>query len=53
MILLDPRRLDPSPHAYHDERSAEVMRQTIEFFESKGKQRLLEDYYGRVVSRSA
>jgi acyl-CoA dehydrogenase len=47
MILLDPRRLDRSPHAYSDERSAEVMRQTIEFFESKGKKRLLEDYYGR------
>lgn len=44
MILLNPSRPDRS---YRDERSAEVMRQTIEFFENKGKARLLEDYYGR------
>jgi len=44
MILLDPR--NPN-RPYADERSAEVMRQTIEFFENKGKARLLEDYYGR------
>jgi len=47
MILLDPRHLDRSLHPYADERSAEVMRQTVEFFETKGKARLLEDYYGR------
>ena len=44
MILLNPTRPDRS---YHDERSAEVMRQTIEFFENKGKAHLLEDYYER------
>ena len=44
MILLNPRHLD---RPYGDERSAEVMRETVEFFESKGKTRLLEDYYER------
>ena len=44
MILLNPGNPD---RPYGDERSAEVMRQTIEFFETKGKGRLLEDYYGR------
>jgi acyl-CoA dehydrogenase len=42
MILLDPKRLD---RAYPDSRSAEIMRKTVEFFESKGKTKLLEDYY--------
>ena len=32
MILLNPAKLD---RPYSDERSAEVMRQTVEFFESK------------------
>jgi len=44
MILLDPKNLD---RAYPDERSAEIMRKTVEFFEAKGKQALLEDYYDR------
>ena len=44
MILLNPGR--PDRH-YGDARSSEVMRQTIEFFETKGKERLLEDYYDR------
>ena len=44
MILLNPNRLD---RPYGDERSAEVMRQTVQFFENKGKTRLLEDYYDR------
>ncbi|MEO2166830.1 MAG: acyl-CoA dehydrogenase, partial [bacterium] len=44
MILLNPQHLD---RPYGDERSAELMRQTIAFFEDKGKARLLEDYYGR------
>jgi acyl-CoA dehydrogenase len=44
MILLNPKHHD---RPYRDERSAEVMRETIEFFENKGKTRLLEDYYGR------
>ena len=45
MILLNPNDLAPR---YSDSRSAEVMRQTVEFFETKGKNRLLEDYYSRV-----
>jgi acyl-CoA dehydrogenase len=42
--------LNPKQHArfYPDERSREVMRKTIEFFERKGKRRLKEDYHGRV-----
>ena len=45
MILLNPHDLAAR---YSDSRSAEVMRQTVEFFETKGKNRLLEDYYSRV-----
>jgi acyl-CoA dehydrogenase len=45
MILLNPR--DPG-HAGDDERTRALMRDTVEFFETKGKQRLLEDYYDRV-----
>ena len=41
-ILLNPKRHD---RAYPDERSREVMRKTIEFFERKGKRRLKEDYH--------
>ncbi|MCP5067732.1 MAG: acyl-CoA dehydrogenase [bacterium] len=44
MILLDPKNLD---RAYPDERSSEIMRKTVDFFESKGKQKLLEDFYDR------
>ena len=44
MILLDPKNLNRS---YPDARSAEIMRKTVEFFESKGKQKLLADYYDR------
>ena len=40
MVLLDPRNLD---RFYPDERSREVMRKTVEFFEAKGKRRLKED----------
>jgi acyl-CoA dehydrogenase len=45
MILLNPKQ-----HArpYADDRSAEVMRKTIAFFETKGKDKLLADYYDRV-----
>jgi hypothetical protein len=42
MILLDPKHLD---RPYPDARSAEIMRKTVEFFEAKGKTKLLEDYY--------
>ena len=44
MILLNPRKLD---REYPDERSAEVMQQTVDFFEQKGKTQLLEDYYAQ------
>ncbi|MEE2677660.1 MAG: acyl-CoA dehydrogenase [Myxococcota bacterium] len=40
MILLDPKNHDRS---YPDERSREVMRKTIAFFEAKGLRRLKED----------
>ena len=40
MILLNPRHLD---RRYPDERSAEVMRRTVEFFEAKGLAKVKED----------
>jgi len=40
MVLLDPRKLD---RFYPDERSREVMRKTVDFFEAKGKRQLKED----------
>ena len=45
MILLDPKHHD---RQYADERSREVMRKTIAFFEQKGKRRLKEDDRDRV-----
>ena len=45
MILLDPNR---HTRFYPDERSREVMRKTIEFFESKGKEALKRDDRDRV-----
>ncbi len=45
MILLNPHA---QARPYADDRSAEVMRQTIAFFETKGKDELLADYYDRV-----
>jgi hypothetical protein len=44
-VLLNPKRHD---RHYPDARSTEVMRQTIDFFERKGKRRLKEDYHARV-----
>jgi len=44
MILLNPRDLG---HEGDDPRTRELMRETVAFFESKGKQRLLADYYDR------
>lgn len=44
MILLNPR--NPG-HESDDERTREVMRETVEFFEAKGKKSLLENYYDR------
>jgi acyl-CoA dehydrogenase len=44
MILLDPRHPE---RPGDDPRTSELMRQTVEFFETKGKQRLLADYYAR------
>ena len=45
MILLNPKE-----HArpYSDDRSREVMRKTIEFFERKGKERIKDDYHAQV-----
>ncbi len=40
MTLLHPHHLD---RFYPDDRSREVMRKTVEFFEDKGKQRIKED----------
>ena len=44
-ILLNPKRHD---RVYPDERSREIMRKTIEFFERKGKRRLKEDFHARL-----
>ena len=44
MILLNPKHHD---RPYPDARSQEIMHKTIEFFEAKGKGKLLEDYYDR------
>lgn len=40
MILLNPKKLG---RLYSDDRSREVMRKTVEFFETKGKRKLKED----------
>ena len=48
MILLNPQR---HSRPYADDRSVEVMRKTIAFFETKGKEKLLADYYSRVWYR--
>jgi acyl-CoA dehydrogenase len=45
VILLNPKQL---ANRYADDRSAAVMQRTIAFFESKGKDKLLADYYDRV-----
>ncbi len=45
MILLNPKHPDRSAD---DPRTQELMRQTIDFFETKGRKRLIEDYYARV-----
>ena len=44
-ILLNPKR---HSRFYPDERSLEVMRKTIDFFERKGKRKLKEDYHSHV-----
>jgi acyl-CoA dehydrogenase len=44
MILLDP---NDRSRVHTDPRSAEILRKTIEFFETKGKAKLLADYYAR------
>ena len=48
MILLNPQH---HSRPYSDDRSVEVMRKTIAFFETKGKEKLLADYYSRVWYR--
>ena len=45
MVLLNPNSHD---RFYPDERSTDVMRKTIEFFEAKGKTRLKEDDHAAV-----
>jgi acyl-CoA dehydrogenase len=45
MILLNPKH---HSRPYRDARSTEIMRATIGFFEQKGKDKLLTDYYDRV-----
>ena len=45
MILLNPNNLT---RPYPDARSAEIMRQTVDFFEQKGKRRLKKDDRERV-----
>ena len=44
-ILLHPNKLD---RAYPDERSREVMRRTVEFFEQRGKAKLKDDDHAAV-----
>ena len=44
MILLNPKCHERS---YPDERSREVMRKTIEFFEHKGKSKIKKDYHAQ------
>ncbi len=48
MLLLNPRSLDTRAL---DPRSAEILRETVTFFESKGKKRLKEDDRDRVWYR--
>ena len=48
MLLLDPRNLT---RPYPDARSGEVMRDTVAFFEAKGKRRLKDDDRERVWYR--
>lgn len=45
MFLLNPRQND---RPYPDQRSSEIMRKTIAFFEAKGLDKLKEDYNGAV-----
>ena len=45
MILLDPRNLNRS---YPDQRSSDIMRSTVDFFEGKGKAQLKHDDHERV-----
>ena len=45
MLLLNPKHLN---RFYPDERSREIMRKTIEFFENKGKRKLKADDRDRV-----
>ncbi len=44
-MLLNP---GTEEYAHLDERSREIMRKTIQFFEQKGKQKLKKDYHNRV-----
>ena len=43
-ILLNPKKLD---RHYPDQRSQEIMKKTIDFFEGRGKRKLKEDDHAR------
>ena len=45
MILLNPKKYNPGQL---DEKSADMMRETIAFFEAKGKKKLKKDDHERV-----
>lgn len=45
MILLNPKK---ETYSRLDDRSREIMRKTIDFFENKGKKKLKEDYHNHV-----
>ncbi|MFC4945167.1 acyl-CoA dehydrogenase family protein [Pseudonocardia sp. GCM10023141] len=44
-MLLDPNRYDPQ---HFDEETRRALRAVIDWFESRGKRRLVEDYHGKV-----
>ncbi|MEO2166538.1 MAG: acyl-CoA dehydrogenase family protein, partial [bacterium] len=44
MILLDPHNLEKE---YSDARSHDVMEKTVAFFENRGREKLLEEFYDR------
>ena len=44
-VLLNPVNLT---RPYPDQRSSELMKDTVAFFQNKGKDRLLKDYYSHV-----
>ncbi|MCP4137167.1 MAG: acyl-CoA dehydrogenase [bacterium] len=47
MLLLNPKKYDPKDRNYPDDRSGEIMKKTIEWFEKKGKKKLKDDFHER------